>query len=88
ICNDVIGDICGVVSGTAGAAIIFRFFSGHAKYGLIEAVVGGLIAAITVGGKAFAKKFGIKDSHVILYKVGTLMAIFIPSNNSKKQEKG
>jgi len=88
ICNDVVGDICGVVSGTAGAAIIFRFFSGHANYGLIEAVVGGLIAAITVGGKAFAKKFGMKDSHVILYKVGTLMAFFAPSNNGKKQEKG
>jgi hypothetical protein len=84
ICNDVVGDICGVVSGTAGAALIFRFFSGHAHYGLIEAVVGGLIAAITVGGKAFAKKFGIKDSHVILYKVGTFLAIFIPLNNSKK----
>lgn len=88
ICNDVVGDICGVVSGTAGAALIYRFFSGNANYGLIEAVVGGLIAAITVGGKAFAKKFGIKDSHLILYKVGTLMAVFIPSNNSKKQEKG
>ncbi len=84
VCNDVVGDICGVVSGTAGAAIIFRFFSGHAQYGFIEAVVGGLIAAITVGGKAFAKKYGIKDSHLILYRVGTIIAFFIPANGKRK----
>jgi len=89
ICNDVVGDICGVVSGTAGAALIYRFFSGNANYGLIEAVVGGLIAAITVGGKAFAKKFGIKDSHLILYKVGTLRRFLfhqITVKNRKKVE--
>ncbi len=83
VCNDVVGDICGVVSGTAGAAIVFRFFSGAVKAGWAEAIVGGLIAAITVGGKAFAKKYGISSSHTIISRVGSFLAFFIPSNGKK-----
>lgn len=76
ICNDVVGDICGVVSGTAGAAIVYRLFTGTSNSGLIEAVVGGLIAAVTVGGKSFAKRIGMKNSNYIVYKIGTLFALF------------
>lgn len=83
ICNDVVGDICGVVSGTAGAAIVYRIFSGNAGSGFIEATVGGIIAAVTVGGKAFAKKFGMNNSNFIIYRVGTLFALFFPSDNKK-----
>ncbi len=83
ICNDVIGDICGVVSGTAGAAIIYRIFSGHAQAGWFEACIGGLIAAVTVGGKAFAKKFGINNSQFILYQVGSIIAVFMPNYGKK-----
>ena len=83
ICNDVVGDICGVVSGTAGAAIVYRIFSGNAESGWIEAAVGGLIAAITVGGKAFAKKFGMNNSQFILYRVGSLLAFFNLLNGKK-----
>lgn len=76
-CNDVIGDICGVVSGTAGAAIVYRIFSGKAQYGWIEAAVGGLIAALTVGGKAFAKRFGMNNSNFIIYHVGLFFSFFM-----------
>lgn len=77
VCNDVIGDICGVVSGTAGAAIVYRIFSGKAQYGWIEAAVGGLIAALTVGGKAFAKRFGMNNSNFIIYHVGLFFSFFM-----------
>lgn len=83
ICNDVVGDICGVVSGTAGAAILFRIFSGNVQPGWLEAAVGGLIAALTVGGKAFAKRFGINNSDFIVYRVGFILSLF-SLNNGKK----
>lgn len=86
VCNDVVGDICGVVSGTAGAAIIFRIFMNRAQPGWVEAAVGGLIAALTVGGKAFAKKFGMNNSHFIIYQVGFILSFFKSSkmSNGKK----
>lgn len=83
ICNDVVGDICGVISGTAGAAIVFRIFMNQAKPGWVEAAVGGLIAALTVGGKAFSKKFGMHNSNFIIYKVGYILSLFTPSNGKK-----
>lgn len=83
ICNDVVGDICGVVSGTAGAAIVYRIFSGNAQSGWTEAAVGGLIAALTVGGKAFAKRFGMNNSNFIVYRVGFLLSLFVPANGKK-----
>ncbi len=83
ICNDVIGDICGVVSGSAGTAIVFHMFSGKAQSGWIEAIIGGLIAALTVGGKAFAKKYAMNNSNLIVYKVGSLLSIFTSENGNK-----
>lgn len=83
ICNDVIGDICSVISGTAGAAIVFRLFLNQVQPGWAEAAVGGLIAALTVGGKAFAKKYGINNSGFIVYRVGFVLSLFMPSNGKK-----
>ncbi|NLX77678.1 MAG: Mg2+ and Co2+ transporter CorB [Clostridiaceae bacterium] len=83
ICNDVIGDICGVVSGTAGAAIVYRIFSGNAQSVWTEAAVGGLIAAFTVGGKAFAKRFGMNNSDFIIYHAGFFLSLFMPANGNK-----
>lgn len=73
-CNDVVGDICSVVSGSAGAAIVYRLFSQHGSISVIEAVSGALIAALTVGGKAFAKNIGMSNSNYIVYRVGVVVS--------------
>ena len=53
-CNDVIGDICGIISGSAGVSVakgLASTFNLNIFYtGLI---VTALIAALTIGGKAF-----------------------------------
>lgn len=76
ICNDVVGDICGVVSGSAGTAIVYRVMSGRAESAWTEAIMGAAIAALTVGGKAFAKNYGISNSDYIVYRVGRFLAFF------------
>lgn len=85
-CNDVIGDICGVVSGTAGAAIIFRMFAGASDTTWAEALMGAGIAALTVGGKAFGKHFSIRNSNYIIYLVGRVLALFEPSNRKSRAQ--
>ncbi|MGI6109133.1 MAG: hypothetical protein ACOYB8_04730 [Eubacteriaceae bacterium] len=63
VCNDVIGDICGIVSGATGVAIaaqLFTFFPA-VKAGLISLIMSGCIAAITVGGKAIGKDLAMKN---------------------------
>ena len=83
ICNDVIGDICGVVSGAAGATIVIRLFSGNTQSVFIEAVMGAVIASMTVGGKALGKSFGIKNCNIIVYRVAAVMTAFIPKTREK-----
>ncbi len=76
ICNDVVGDICSVVSGTAGAAIVFRVYGRLSDTGWVEILMGAVIAALTVGGKAFGKNFGIENSNYIIFAVGRLFSFF------------
>lgn len=76
-CNDVIGDICGVVSGSAGAIIASSFDQTlHVSPFLMSLLVTGLIAAFTIGGKAIGKSFAINQSDMILYKVAKFISYF------------
>ncbi|HHV28612.1 Mg2+ and Co2+ transporter CorB [Acetivibrio mesophilus] len=74
VCNDVVGDICGVISGTASAFIVFkvaRSASGIAVT-LVELSFAGFVAALTIGGKAIGKTIAIENSNYIVYKVGVV----------------
>ena len=81
-CNDVIGDICGVVSGVAGTSIVYRMFTSNGNISVIEMIAGALIAAFTVGGKAFTKNIGIGSSNYIVYRVGRILS-YVGFNKSK-----
>lgn len=75
ICNDVIGDICGIVSGTAGAALTLaiRGKAGNTNMVITGVVISALIAALTVGGKAVGKQIALKDGKDIVLAVGRFM---------------
>lgn len=91
-CNDVIGDICGVISGTAGAMIVFRIVGNESslKATIAGLVISGLIASFTVGGKAIGKTFAIEKSNYIVYKVSVLLQFVngkLKPGRSKSNEK-
>ncbi len=78
ICNDVVGDIAGIVSGTAVATIVIQI----SKQGVsisdfyISVLLGSLVAAMTVSGKAQGKEYALKEAKkivnwvsIVLYKV-------------------
>ncbi len=72
ICNDVVGDICGVVSGSASATIAAQLlnsfeFSWPQIVGLL---MSALVAGLTVGGKAIGKTFAVNSSTKIVHAVG------------------
>ncbi|WP_062355997.1 hypothetical protein [Bacillus kwashiorkori] len=78
-CNDVIGDISGIISGTASAIVIIQltanFYIG--KNSLFEYIISviftSFIAALTVGGKAFGKSFAIQFSKQIILQAGKVL---------------
>ena len=75
ICNDVIGDICGVVSGSAAATISVQLIQNFTFSWpvVVSLVMSALVAGFTVGGKAIGKGFAVNSSTVIVYFVGKLI---------------
>ena len=67
LCADVIGDICGVMSGACGASIVAAICEATgAEVFLPSILVSAVIASVTVGGKAFCKKIAVVNSESIV----------------------
>ena len=68
-CNDVIGDICGIISGSASAAVVTYIVSAAPLLNgfFLGVVVTAVVAALTVGGKAVGKSIAIRYSNSIVY---------------------
>ena len=67
-CNDVVGDICGIVSGSAGSIIalsIANAFKFNKFYVML--IVTALVASLTIGGKALGKSFAINKKSKISF---------------------
>ena len=77
ICNDVVGDVCGVVSGSAGVLVASSI---SIKYdlnaSLVVLIVTAIIASLTITGKAYGKSIAINNSKAITEQVGKFLNIF------------
>lgn len=74
VCNDIVGDICGVVTGAAGAAIVTKLFADGAFW--LSLAMTSLISAMTVGGKAACKHFAMEHSDSIVMFAAKLLCFF------------
>ena len=77
ICCDVIGDVCGVVSGSAGmmvAASLSKKVTLNPTYLIL--IITATIASLTITSKAFGKTIAIKNSKAITERVGKVIHIF------------
>ncbi|MGM0853028.1 MAG: hypothetical protein ACQEWI_10515 [Bacillota bacterium] len=78
-CNDVIGDISGIISGTASAIVIiqlavsFQLEGGSLREYIVSVTLTSIIASLTVGGKALGKTFAITYSKDIIFRVGKVL---------------
>lgn len=76
-CNDVIGDICGIISGSAGVAlsnILATTF--NLNLFVVSLLITATIAALTIGGKAIGKATAINKSTVILFQFSKIISCF------------
>ncbi|MBN1623164.1 MAG: Mg2+ and Co2+ transporter CorB [Clostridia bacterium] len=84
ICNDVVGDICGVISGSASTLIIISIVgnleTNPASWPSL--IVSGTVAALTVGGKAIGKVIAIKQGTKIVQKAGAVTRFILGKRKS------
>ncbi|MGP4067778.1 hypothetical protein [Halobacillus sp. B29] len=79
-CNDVIGDISGIVSGTASAIVVLQvanvlgYSDGSTVQITISVILTSIVAALTVGGKALGKFFAINSSTKIIFFAARVIA--------------
>lgn len=67
-CNDVVGDVCGILSGSAGVTLALAISNEFSlNLAIVNLVLTSLIAAFTIGGKAVGKSVAINKSNRILY---------------------
>lgn len=88
-CNDVIGDICGIISGSAGVTIASCLsIKMNLSLFWVTLFITALIASCTIGGKALGKEVAIKKSNMILYRFSKLISYGYRPNKIKRKRKG
>ena len=65
-CADVIGDICGVLSGAISAMIAFKLTENYGMSSSLQFVFSAIVSSVTVGGKAITKEIAKKNSTKII----------------------
>ena len=87
ICCDVIGDICGVISGACSAAIVLQIIaiSGSSHQLPISIAMSATIAALTVGGKAIGKAIAIRNSKELVMLTARIIGIFGREDKKEKR---
>jgi CBS domain containing-hemolysin-like protein len=68
-CNDVVGDICGIISGTAAAVIAVEAYNAvqRPSVRVIQLLLSALVAALTICGKAFCKQIALDNCTSIVH---------------------
>ncbi|MGM0844306.1 MAG: hypothetical protein ACQEUT_04950 [Bacillota bacterium] len=78
-CNDVIGDISGIISGAAAAIVVIgltldlQINNGSPVEYAINVFLTSLLASLTVAGKALGKTLAIQFSKDIIFQVGKVL---------------
>ena len=87
ILNDVVGDIVGIISGSAGSVIAVYLVSLGLKSAIASMLITAFTSAFMIGGKAYGKGLAIANSARIVLTVGRVMAVFEKKGKPKQKKK-
>lgn len=84
--NDVIGDVCGIISGAVTAMIVVYISARSMNVNILiaGAFFSALVASMTIGGKAVGKIIALHNSNTIVYKTAVLITYIFPERWRKK----
>ena len=75
ICNDVVGDVCSIISGALWAVLAISLSNTlNINNTLVAVLLSAFISSLTVGGKAIFKRIAIDKCDKIIFMVGKLKA--------------
>ncbi len=87
-CNDVVGDICGVVSGSASAVIAVKALTQINSDTVSQLIMSAVVAGVTIAGKAFGKNIAMTKStnivHIVSKCIYYIKSLFRPKKRKHK----
>ncbi len=76
-CCDVVGDICGVISGSTSVTIATLISKATSiNIFLMTLITTAIVASLTIGGKAIGKSFAVNKCDIILYEFSKFVSCF------------
>ncbi len=83
--GDVVGDICGILSGAGGVSLVLNMhLEGEQVNLLVTCLVSSLIAGITIFCKAIMKSYSIENCAKIAIKTGSYLEFGRKKEKNKK----
>lgn len=78
VCCDIVGDICGVISGAAAALIAVEAFAQMQSIPLtaLQLLLSALVASLTITGKAYCKYLALDHSTLIVHTAARVIHFF------------
>lgn len=77
-CNDVIGDMAGIISGALGASLLSKIYDkfNDINIALIGTLITASVAGFTVGGKSLGKSVAINKYREIIFLISKIILKF------------
>ena len=77
VCCDVIGDIAGIISGAATSLIVAELLAAFGTKSILPGLLlTGIVASLTIGGKAVCKSIAMHNGNAVVFQIGRLINIF------------
>ena len=89
-CGDVVGDICGILSGAGGVSLVLNMhLQGEDVVFLVTCLVSSLIAGLTIFGKAIMKAYSVTNCDKVVLCTAKILQIspFAIFKRRKKRKK-
>ena len=85
-CGDVVGDICGILSGAGGVSLALSMnITEPNVYFIVTCLISSLIAGLTIFCKAIFKSYAVSNAEKVVIKTATILD-FSPKNLLKKRK--
>lgn len=92
-CGDVVGDICGILSGAGGVSLVLSMnITEPDVYFIVTCVISSLIAGLTIFSKAIMKGYAVSNAEKVVIKTAKLLefsprTLILKKNIRKKCKK-
>ena len=88
VCNDMVGDICGIVTGATSVVLASRVASDLAiSIVVTQLTAAALAAALTVGGKSLGKVLALRHNTRIVHRLGRIILAFSKIGKTREKQK-